>query len=130
MWGITRPVALASLVLACCGTTAAVADELPPAATPSTVQRPPPRVAIFSTCALPAYPRDDLQARHTGTVDFEVLLNRGGNVLETRMVKSSGYASLDEAVRAAFVKCRFNEVGDAGPVEQWQRIRYVWTIDN
>jgi TonB family protein len=94
------------------------------------IRRLPPRVAMFSTCALPAYPRDDLQARHMGTMDFEVLLNPGGNVLDSRVVKSSGYASLDEAVRAAFVKCRFNAVGDTGPVEQWQRIRYIWTIDN
>jgi hypothetical protein len=62
MWGIRRSVALASLVLAFCGATVALADAVPPAATPSTAQRPPPRVAMFSTCALPAYPRDDLQA--------------------------------------------------------------------
>ena len=124
-------VVLATLSVALCasGAAAAAEDKLPPDAKQSASTQHPVRRADFSTCPKPVYPHDDLKAGHTGTVDVSFLLNRDGLVLDSRVTRSSGYNSLDESVRQAFTKCRFSAVPETGPAEQWQPIRYIWTLD-
>ena len=123
---------LANLSLALCasGTAAAAEDKLPPTATQPASTQHTLRRADFSTCTKPVYPRDDLKAGPTGTVDLRFLLNREGVVLDSTVIKSSGYDSLDEAVRQAFIKCRFNAVPASEPAEQWQRIQYIWQLED
>jgi TonB family protein len=83
----------------------------------------------FSSCVQPVYPQEDVKARHTGMVAVAFLLNRDGVVLDSRVLRSSGYTSLDEAARQAIAKCRFSAVPETGPAEQWQPVQYVWTFD-
>ena len=71
-----------------------------------------------------------MKAGHTGTVDLSFLLNRDGVVLNAKVIRSSGYNSLDMAVLQSFIKCRFSAVPETGPAEQWQPVRYVWTLDD
>ena len=124
-------VILAGLSLALCasGTVAAAEDKSPPGAAQPASTQITLRRADLSSCAMPVYPQDDAKAGHTGTVDVSFLLNRDGLVLDSRVTRSSGYNSLDESVRQAFTKCRFSAVPETGPAEQWQPIRYIWTLD-
>ena len=72
---------------------------------------------------LPVYPIVARRRGHQGTVFLEVLVDRNGNVKDLRVLKSSGYATLDDAALAS-VKSWIFEPGMKGsqPVEMWVRL--------
>lgn len=79
------------------------------------------------TCTRPAYPKQDLEQKHGGTVTLRFLLGADGVVKQSLVHTSSGHPSLDEAARLAMVKCRFNPpMVDGKPVEGWTAIMFVW----
>jgi protein TonB len=60
---------------------------------------------------------------HQGTVFLEVLVDRSGGVRDLRVLKSSGYATLDDAALSS-VKNWLFEPGMRGdqPVEMWVKL--------
>lgn len=90
---------------------------------------PKPRSAFdTSTCSRPVYPEEDARLKNAGTVTMQFLIGPDGWVVESRIQKSSGYPSLDEAARTALVKCRFRPATLEGkPVRAWTGVQYVWT---
>lgn len=87
-------------------------------------------LVIFDSCARPEYPREDLQANHQGTVTLSFLVNAEGTAVDSKILKSSGHPSMDEAARGPILKCRFRPaLQDGHPVAQWTEVRYVWTIE-
>lgn len=83
----------------------------------------------FSTCVKPQYPRAALRVDAQGAVTLAFLIGPDGAVLEANVNRSSGHAELDEAARAALVKCTFEPaVADGKPVEAWTKVKYVWTL--
>ena len=82
-----------------------------------------------STCSRPVYPEEDARPKNTGTVTMNFLIGPDGRVLESKLVKSSGHRSLDEAARSALVKCRFKPplTPEGQPVQAWTAVQYVWT---
>lgn len=114
---------LACVALAC--TTQALAQD---AATGVTAAGGTP-VAKFQTCAKPVYPKDDLRERHQGTVTIRFLISADGSVAGTKVARSSGYPSLDEAARSALEKCQFRPaLKDGQAVDAWVAVQYVWLI--
>lgn len=86
-------------------------------------------VVDFSTCAKPEYPHDDLAAGHQGTTTLRFLVGADGHVVDARVHRSSGYASMDEASRAAIAQCSFRPGLVKGrAVTQWVGVQYVWTL--
>jgi D-alanyl-D-alanine endopeptidase (penicillin-binding protein 7) len=86
-------------------------------------------VVDFSSCAKPEYPKADLEAGHEGRTTMRFLVGAGGDVLDANVPYSSGYAGLDEAARAALVKCRFTPALAQGQaVQSWVAVQYVWTL--
>ncbi|TFW33111.1 M56 family metallopeptidase [Massilia horti] len=84
-------------------------------------------VAKFSSCAKPVWPQEDLAANHEGTVTLQFLVDASGTAKDSRLVKSSGYRSLDEAAREGIAKCQFQPATKNGkPVEGWMQMQYVW----
>lgn len=85
--------------------------------------------ADFNSCAKPQYPHDDFAAGHQGTVTLGFLVGADGTVSDSKIVKSSGFVPMDEAARAAIVKCHFSPAlaGDK-PVAHWTRVQYVWSL--
>lgn len=63
----------------------------------SMVHAPPPR-----------YPRESRRLREEGTVVLELLLATDGTVKDIRVMRSSGYARLDEAARDAVRRWRWS----------------------
>lgn len=55
----------------------------------------------------PTYPRLAEQARITGKVWVEVLVDKEGNVREAKVIRSSGTPSLDEAAVQAAKQCKY-----------------------
>lgn len=81
------------------------------------------------SCSRPAYPEEDARQRNAGTVTMNFLIGIDGKVVESKVVKSSGYRSLDEAARSALAKCRFKPpvTQDGQLVQAWTAVQYVWT---
>jgi protein TonB len=83
----------------------------------------------FKSCAKPQYPHADVQAGHQGTVKLGFLVGEDGQVKDSKVVDSSGFASLDDAARAALAKCSFQPALEKGkPVQQWTKVQYVWSL--
>ncbi len=84
----------------------------------------PQHIAVdFSSCGKPAWPQDDLKARHTGTVTLSFTVDASGSVKDSAIVKSSGHRGLDEAARSGIAKCKFRN----GPGKA--QLQYVWTLE-
>ena len=87
-------------------------------------------IADFSTCAKPQYPHADLNAGHQGTTTLAFLIDAEGRVAESKVERSSGYATMDEASRAAIAECRFKPgTVDGRAAAQWANVQYVWTLE-
>ena len=90
----------------------------------------PPQPVPASRCIKPAYPMDALRAEAAGTVTMRFLIGVDGAVQDTKLVKSSGNASLDKAAIDALSKCHFKPVeADGKLVEHWQEVKYTWSLD-
>ena len=86
-------------------------------------------VADFSSCKKPQYPQADIAAGHEGTVTVSFRVNASGFVTDSTILRSSGYASMDEAARDALHRCRFAPALRNGqPVSSWQPVQYVWEL--
>lgn len=85
--------------------------------------------ADFDSCTKPQYPHADVQAGHQGTVSLGFLVDETGQVKDSKVVDSSGFATLDEAAREAIAKCRFQPALENGkPVQKWAKVQYMWTL--
>jgi D-alanyl-D-alanine endopeptidase (penicillin-binding protein 7) len=139
-WKAALPVL--GLALACAATThpftpgpALLALDTYSTAQPGTQQRAAhglsrAAIADFATCAKPEYPRADLDAGHQGTTTVSFLVSAGGRVTDSKIVRSSGYASMDEASRSALTLCGFKPaLRDGRAVAQWTSVQYVWTLE-
>lgn len=83
----------------------------------------------FASCAKPQYPHADVQAGHQGTVTLGFLVDGNGRVKDSKIATSSGFATLDEAARAALAKCGFQPALENGkPVQQWTKVQHVWSL--
>ncbi|MFL6633049.1 MAG: energy transducer TonB [Massilia sp.] len=83
----------------------------------------------FKSCAKPQYPHTDVQAGHQGTVKLGFLVDENGHVKDSKVVESSGFATLDEAARAALAQCSFQPALENGKaVQKWTYVKYEWTL--
>jgi|SRR6185503_12259364 protein TonB len=112
----------------------------PPAAPPAPAPpapAPPPRVPVrvgavvdARQCEKPAYPPASLRGNETGTVLLNFLIDLNGQVLESKIERSSGHRRLDEAARAGLSLCKFKPATvDGKPEKTWSRIEYEWRIE-
>jgi protein TonB len=83
----------------------------------------------FASCAKPHYPAADVQASHEGKVTLGFLVNENGKVKDSKVIKSSGFATLDEAARSALAECSFQPAVKKGKVvQEWTKVLYVWEL--
>jgi protein TonB len=83
----------------------------------------------FKSCAKPQYPHADVQAAHEGKVTLGFLVNENGKVKDSKVIKSSGFTTLDEAARAALAQCSFQPAVKKGKaVQEWTKVLYVWEL--
>lgn len=95
---------------------------------------PPVRVAAHlqasGTCQKPEYPALSRRREEQGAVMLRFLIGIDGNVLESQVAQSSGFARLDEAARAALSKCQFKPgTVDGIPEPSWASLKYIWRLD-
>jgi|AGTN01.3.fsa_nt_gi TonB family C-terminal domain len=115
---------------------AAVTREKPPEAPPPVAARAPepvrvaPVIDAARSCAPPEYPAVSRRLEESGAVVLQFLIGVDGRVADSKVERSSGFARLDEAARAALSRCRFKPGSvDGRPEQSWARLRYVWKIE-
>lgn len=136
------PVAPAGPASAVAADTAADADARAETAAggdgrgPASVATPAPapvrraaRIDAAISCRLPEYPPAARRAGETGTVRLRFLVDVDGQVAETVVDGSSGFARLDAAARDALSLCHFQPgTIDGRPERAWARLDYVWKL--
>ena len=105
----------------------------------SNTPAPPPPVANVRTpavinaaqnCQKPEYPSASRRNEEEGTVQLRFLIGTNGQVIESQVEKSSGFARLDEAARSALSKCQFKPGTLNGTPEQsWASMKYTWRLE-
>jgi protein TonB len=75
------------------------------------------------------YPKASLVNEEQGTVSMSFLVSPGGEVVESKVEKSSGYKNLDKAAIKAISACKFKPGTKDGSVAQtWTRVDYAWAL--
>lgn len=87
-----------------------------------------------SKCSLPQYTQEELEGNKTGTVTLKFLVTGLGEVLDQRIVTSSGHPSLDQKSLNALSRCEFIPSQRAQISEflvgRWIPVTVDWKIDN
>lgn len=84
-----------------------------------------------AACVKPVWPKESLRRDEQGKVVINFLVDWDGKVLEARVRKSSGFPLLDQAAQQAVERCRFSPYYvDGKPVQAWQNLQYVWTLED
>jgi bla regulator protein BlaR1 len=87
-------------------------------------------MADFSSCAKPIWPADSLRNGETGTVHLAFEIDELGNVVDSKVMRSSGHIPLDEAAQDGIKLCKFKPAQkDGHPLREWMRMQYVWTLE-
>jgi protein TonB len=87
-------------------------------------------VVDAKACEKPVYPNQSLRNQEEGTVHLSFLIGIHGEILESRVDKTSGYKALDRAAIAGLSLCKFTPASTDGVSEKaWAKMHYTWTID-
>lgn len=92
--------------------------------------RTTPAVVDFNSCAKPLWPDGAIARKEQGTVTLAFTVGADGKARSSEVVKSSGFADLDEAARTGIEKCTFKAGTKAGkPFESKMKMQYVWLLE-
>ncbi|MCE3264761.1 MAG: energy transducer TonB [Pseudoduganella sp.] len=87
-------------------------------------------VAVFDAKNCKAeYPKASLLNEEQGQVTMSFLVSASGEVLDSKVDKSSGHKNLDKAAIKAISACKFKPGTKDGAVAQtWTKVDYVWSL--
>jgi periplasmic protein TonB len=75
------------------------------------------------------YPKASLLNEEQGSVTMAFLVSPTGDVMESKVEKSSGFKNLDKAALKALTACKFTPGKKDGAVAQtWTKVDYVWAL--
>jgi protein TonB len=75
------------------------------------------------------YPKASLMNEEQGDVTMAFLVGADGNVMDSKVEKSSGYKNLDKAALKALSACKFKPGTKDGAVAQtWTKVDYSWKL--
>jgi len=75
------------------------------------------------------YPKASLLNEEQGAVSMAFLVSAGGDVLDSKVEKSSGFKNLDKAALKAISACKFKPgTKDGSSAQTWAKIDYVWKL--
>lgn len=113
-----------------------VAPPAPPAPPePAEPPAPPPKphvrtkASLNAGCARPSYPAESIDMEEEGQVTLGFQIDVDGHVVESKILKSSGFTRLDDAARDAFSKCEFTPATvDGVPEKSLATVPFEWKI--
>jgi protein TonB len=101
-----------------------------PVAVVSTV-RVPATLQASGRCKKPEYPLLSRRKEEQGTVLLQFLIGVEGQVIESKILKSSGFVRLDDAARLALTQCQFQPGSvDGSPEPSWANVKYIWKLQD
>ena len=75
------------------------------------------------------YPKASLMNEEQGDVTMSFLVGADGNVVDSKLEKSSGFKNLDKAALKALSACKFKPGTKDGVVAQtWTKVDYSWKL--
>ena len=75
------------------------------------------------------YPKASLLNEEQGVVQMMFLVSGEGNVVDSKVDKSSGFKTLDKAAIKAITACKFKPGSKDGHADQtWTKVEYTWKI--
>lgn len=75
------------------------------------------------------YPKASLINEEQGEVKMAFLVGTDGNVVDSKVEKSSGFKNLDKAAVKALTACKFKPGTKDGVVAQtWTKVDYNWKL--
>jgi protein TonB len=75
------------------------------------------------------YPKASLMNEEQGDVTMAFLVGTDGNVVESKVEKSSGFKNLDKAALKALSACKFKPGTKDGSIAQtWTKVDYSWKL--
>lgn len=81
-------------------------------------------------CEKPEYPVNSLRTGEEGTVYLAMLIGTDGQVIDSKIEKSSGSRALDRAAVQGLSLCKFKPgTTDGVPEKSWAKLQYVWSIN-
>ncbi len=76
------------------------------------------------------YPKASLLNEEQGVVTLSFLVGVDGAVVDSKVVKSSGFKNLDKAAVKAISACKFKPgTKDGAPAQSWVKFDYNWKLD-
>lgn len=131
-----RPAAVPSPALAIATPAPAPAPPPSQAATDAPAPMPAPAMPIRTapvadprSCAKPDYPAASRRFEESGAVVLNLLIDKQGRVMQSKIVSSSGYERLDQAALRVLRLCRFRPATvDGKPEQSWNKLTYVWRL--
>lgn len=108
----------------------AAVSNAPPPPTPVANVRTPAVINAAVNCQKPEYPSASRRNEEEGTVQLRFLIGTNGQVIESQVEKSSGFARLDEAARNALSRCQFKPgTLNGAPEQSWASMKYTWRLE-
>ncbi len=75
------------------------------------------------------YPKASLMNEEEGNVSMSFLVSADGNVLDSKIDKTSGHKNLDKAAVKSLSACKFKPgTKDGAPAQTWTKVDYVWKL--
>ena len=75
------------------------------------------------------YPKASLINEEQGDVKMAFLVGADGNVVDSKLEKSSGFKNLDKAAMKALSACKFKPGTKDGALAQtWTKVDYSWKL--
>lgn len=75
------------------------------------------------------YPKTSLMNEEQGAVAMAFLVGADGQVIDSKVEKTSGYKNLDKAAVKALSACKFKPGTKDGALAQtWAKVEYVWSL--
>jgi protein TonB len=99
------------------------------AATGSAIAGEVPATFDSGSCKVD-YPKSSLMNEEQGVTAMAFLVNPDGSVAESKMEKSSGSKTLDNAALKTITSCKFKPGSkDGAPAKTWTKVAYAWKLD-
>ena len=76
------------------------------------------------------YPKASLMNEEQGTVSMSFQISASGDVLDSKIEKSSGFKNLDKAAIKSLSACKFKPGTKDGKADvTWTKVDYAWKLD-
>ncbi|NOS98149.1 MAG: TonB family protein [Methylotenera sp.] len=104
---------------------APVAEPAPPPPPKHVAERT--KASLKEGCAKPVYPSESIDMEEEGLVTLGFKIDVDGHVVESKIIKSSGFTRLDDAAKEAFSRCEFNPATvDGTPEQSMATVPFEW----